>query len=504
MKRLNNRGVSLIEILIAVVIFALCVTPIIAQLASSIRIGQRADDQQAATDYGRSVAETLKQTDLDALFYTVAGREQFADSLAIDSDSMSVAGGYYSIKATGDQGIIIPSGSYIIGKINPGATPIGTGYASVTAMYQALNRGNETLDSSMQEALVRQFEINGTASIDHRDYDVKIELDTEPYAKASLDTTRNYVDPNAVNLGNLSSLDASTSAVIPGLSNYDTTAASAYMSAIISALENSGDETQEAIAVQIKNGNRAITNSVTKTIMVQINKLAEADFNGNQYQVICQVQYESPTIQSQYGVSAADTTMNYVALQQYYKQLPEVYLMYNQFLYYNEYQDDQIQVTNNTGEQAKVYVIRTATDDRAVSGAGLDEDGNPLPPSSLIPTGTNYDRDDKNGSNYLYMTHFNITEDISANPVAIYTNMPLTVTEGGVTTDNINSSVTQPGNRTCKMSVNVPQASIDSVVLPLDQDERYSEQGRTYNIKITLTNQRTGNVTTFDTSKGDY
>lgn len=502
MKRLNNRGISLIEILIAVVIFALCVTPIIAQLASSIRIGQRADDQQAATDYGKSVAETIKQTELDSLLYTATGQSQFADSLGIDLSSMEIEGSYYSVDSDGNNGVVIPAGSYVTGRMTPGS---GTGFASVTAMYQTINLANQLADEASQEALVREFHVTGTAVIDYRHYDVDIALDTKPYAVASLKPATTYIDPNAVNLGNLSSLDASTSAVIPGLSNYDTTAASAYMNAIISALENSGDESKEMLAVQIKNGTRPITNSVEKTITVEINKLAVPDLNGNQYQVICQVQYESPSIQSQYGVSAADTTMSYIALEQSYKQIPEVYLMYNQFLYYNEYQDDQIQVSNHTGEPAKVYVIRTAEDDSAVSGTPVDEDGNPVTPAnSLIPTGTGYNRDDKNGSNFLYMTHFEITEDLDDNPVAIYTNMPLKVTEGDVTSDNINSSLTQPGNRTCKMSVNVAQSEIASVVLPLDQDERYSEQGRAYNIVITLTNQRTGNVTTFDTSKGDY
>lgn len=502
MKRSNNHGISFIEILIAVVIFAMCITPIIAQLASSIRIGQRADDQQAATDYGKSVAETVKQMELDSLLYTTEGQTQFADSLGIDLSSMTLSGSYYSIKSDGSNGAVIPEGSYVTGRMTPGG---GDGFASVTAMYQKLNLANQAAGATSQEALVREFHVVGTANIDHRDYDVDIVLDTKPYAEASLKPATTYQDPNAVNLGNLSSLDASTSAVIPGLSNYDTTAASAYMNAIISALENSGDESKEMLAVQIKNGTRPITNSVEKTITVEINKLPEADLNGNLYQVVCQVRYESPSIESQYGVPAADTIMTYVALQQSYKKIPEVYLMYNQFLYYNNYQDDQIQVANYTGEPAKVYVIRTAKDDSAVSGVPVDADGNPVtPPNDLIPTGTGYNRDDKNGSNFLYMTHFKIVEDIAANPVAIYTNMPLTVSEGGVSFVNINSSVDQPGNRTCKMSVNVPGADIDSVVLPLDQDERYSEQGRAYNIVITLTNKKTGNVTTFDTSKGDY
>lgn len=502
MKRLNNRGVSLIEILIAVVIFALCVTPIIAQLASSIRIGQRADDQQAATDYGKSVAETVKQTDLDALFYTTTGQTQFADSLEIDSSSLTISGSYYSIKADGNQGTVIPAGSYVIGKVDGANPPAGQGFASVTAMYQKINLHNASASDADKEALVREFQVTGTARIDHRDYDIDIALDTLPYAKASLDTSKNYVDPNAVNLGNLSSLDSSLTAVIPGLSNYDSIAAGAYFNAIVSALENSGND---AIAVQIKNGTRPITNSVEKIIEVQIDELSTPDFNGNQYEVTCMVTYKSPSIESQYGVSAADTTMQYVALQQRFKDMPEVYLMYNQFLYYNDYQDDQIQIENNSDEMAKVYVIRTAETDAAVSGnPSGGEDPGATPANDLIPTGTNFDRDEKNGANYLYMTQFDIQNAIDDHPVAIYTNMPLTVTEGGITSDNISSSTDYAGDRSCKMSVNVPASQIGSVVYPLDQDERYSEQGRTYNILITLTNQRTGNVTTFDTSRGDY
>lgn len=64
MKNAKNHGVSFIEILIAVVIFTICIIPITNQLMSGIRIGQKADNQQAATDYATSVAETMKQLEL--------------------------------------------------------------------------------------------------------------------------------------------------------------------------------------------------------------------------------------------------------------------------------------------------------------------------------------------------------------------------------------------------------------------------------------------------------
>lgn len=84
MKRTNNKGVSLIEILIAVVIFTLCITPIVNQLMVGMRISQKADDQQAATDYAKSVAETMKQMQLNSV-YSTTELEDLADVLAAKS-----------------------------------------------------------------------------------------------------------------------------------------------------------------------------------------------------------------------------------------------------------------------------------------------------------------------------------------------------------------------------------------------------------------------------------
>lgn len=500
MKRLNNRGVSLIEILIAVVIFALCVTPIIAQLASSIRIGQKADDQQAATDYGKSVAETMKQMELMDIYSTTA-LDQLAANLGMESSSLSASNSFYSIKADGSQGTIIPAGSYLTGSATPGT---GNPYASVTTMYQTLNTANASLNEDQKEALVREYHFTGVTTIDHRTYDVDIELDTSPYAMASLVPSTDYKDPNAVNLGNLSSLDSKTTALITRASNSDATASVSYFNAVISALENSGNEDDAEYAVQLKNGNQVLTNTATKVTSVVIEEIPGGDANGNHYQVTCELIYSNPTL-SEYGVAAADTEIKYTMLEQRFEKMPEVYLMYNQFLYNNNYADDTIQIDNRTDVKAKVYIIRTAATNEAILNNNPGAEPSPgETPTNLIPTGTGYGRDDRNGSNYLYMTQFNLVEDIDDHPVSIYTNIPVTVTEGATAVPNVSSSTDSAGNRTCKMSINVPQAQVNSVVYPLDQDERYSEQGRVYNIVITLTNQKTGNVTTFDTSKGDY
>lgn len=491
MKRENNKGVSLIEILIAVVVFTILIIPIANQLFTSIRIGQRADAQQAATDYAKSIAETMKQVDISTM-YSTENIEALSDTLGMDS-TLTSSYGFSSVRGDGTAGTSIPANSYLTTMPVTGGS---VSWPSVTAMYQTLNRDNAGREENLQEALVREYTFTGTATVDYRDYEVMIRMDTTPYAVASLNHA-NYYDPNAVNLGNLSSLDADLTAVITNVSNSDITATSSYYSSIISSLESSGDPSDAQIAVQIKNGTRAISERPSKRISITIDEINEVG-NPNKYQVTCEVVYQNNGIVTRYGVPAEAATIRYTPYQQQFVDVPDVYLMYNQFLYNKEYGDDLITVTNNMSDTAKVYVIRTAETDINVS------DVTPLG-GSLIPTETAYDRDVQSGTNFLYMTRFMLINDRATHPVEIYTNIPLIADEGLMSErSNIVSNVDASGSRSGKMSINIPAADIPQVIKALEEDERYSEQGRIYNIYIELTNIETGVVTTFDTSKGDY
>lgn len=523
MKRANNKGVSLIEILIAVVIFTLCITPIVNQLMVGMRISQKADDQQAATDYAKSVAETMKQMQLNSV-YSSTDLENLADILEAKSEevvnnadgttttntlyNLTCNSTFYSIKSNGDIGTVIPKNSYL--STNPPHLPIGevlgTGYTSVDAMYQVLNRYNETVDPADSsapdepEALVRQYHFVGNSTIDYREYNIDIVMDTKPYALESLNTA-DYKDPNAANLGNLSDLDATKTAVITSTSNYDTVAGAAFFNAVIAALENTGTALDAQLAEQLKNGSNTLVDSATKKITITINELPEAD--ANDYEVICAIEYVNTTITRDYSVRAEDATINYVAYQQQFTgtEPPDIYLMYNQFLYNRSFGDDDIIVVNNMNKEAKLYVVRTAETNEGVREA-LNEGV-----QSLVPTNTSEARDMKNGTNYLYQTKFLLSNDPNTNPVSIYTNIPLKQVIGTdmsgepIYGSNLAASTASNASQ-CKMSVNVSDPTM--VVKEMKEDERYSEAGRVYNITVTVTNSKANIVTTIDTSKGDY
>lgn len=487
MKKANNRGVSLIEILIAVVVFTICITPIVMQLTTGIRIGNKAKDQQAATDYARSIAETMKQMQLQE-GYDSTNLSDLESALNITTGSLTAENSFYSVKQDGTAGTIIPENSTL--KSYPGnAAGGGTNYNSITDMYQKLNAANAALASD-KEALVRQYVFKGEANVEYRDYDVEITMDTKPYAMASLKNA-SYTDPNSVNLNNLSDLDANNEALITRASNYDATATLSFYNATVSALQQSNDEDDQQKAVQIMNGNATIGDTATKETIIEVNSISDA--TGNKYQVTCSIVY---TNSDPLGVLGTEKVLTYGVFDQKFKELPEIYLMYNQFVYGTSFQDDLITVENNIKETAKVYVIRTVADDSNInrittlSGA---EDGN------LIPTGKVQYRDDKNGTKYLYQTQFVIENDANVYPVEVYTNIPLQKDDG---TLNIGVKGTA-GDRNYKMVVKANLAPT-YIVRSLSDDERYSAQGRMYDIVVKLTNKDTGAETTFDTSKGDY
>lgn len=496
MKHTNNKGVSLIEILIAVVIFTICVTPIIYQLTLGMRISQRADDQQAATDYSKSIAETMKQMELQST-YTDAALTDLAAQLGIVGDIECTAT-FYSVKADGTNGTVIPRNSYLTSApitAAPDGGSLGTPFNSVSAMYQVLKQANSA-PGAIQEALVREYRFTGEAVIDYRDYDVDIVMNTLPYALSSLNNT-SYTDPNAINVGNLSSLDSSATAIIPSVSNYDAVATASYFNAVISALESTGSEADANLATRIKNGTSPINDQATKEITVTVDGVTKAD-GTPAYEITCGITYNNPSIvgSSGYGVSAEDSVIEYVAYHQQFDKIPDIYLMYNQFKYHRKYGDDKITVVNNTSDVAKVFVVRTAATNNSVMDITKEES------KALVPTDTEQLRDQVEADGtYLYRTQFELKNDLTANPVEIYTNIPLKQTVAGTEVDNIAASSAADAGK-YKMSINVSNPT--SVVKDISEDERYSETGRVYNIVITLTNQKSGNETTIDTSKGDY
>jgi len=67
MKRRNNKGFSLIELIIAVAVMALLITPIIVQLAHTLETSAQAKEKQYADENAEYVMEYFRKTEKNVL-----------------------------------------------------------------------------------------------------------------------------------------------------------------------------------------------------------------------------------------------------------------------------------------------------------------------------------------------------------------------------------------------------------------------------------------------------
>ncbi len=72
-QKLNNKGLSLVEILVAVVILALVTGPLLHSFVSAARYNQRAKERQRTTTAAQSVMEGFKAFDLEELCWQFSG-----------------------------------------------------------------------------------------------------------------------------------------------------------------------------------------------------------------------------------------------------------------------------------------------------------------------------------------------------------------------------------------------------------------------------------------------
>lgn len=572
MKKSNNRGVSLIEVLIAVIVFVICVIPIINQLIAGIRLGQKADDQQAATDYGKSITETVKQIDMEQIFDLNSGyvdKKSLAKFMGLaNADDISVysnigvEANFYSISTEclkdNDKGEkvvdtdklstisqVIKTGSYVIPQSSSVPTFVvedsaksitkenykmtyvsgGTGYTSVTNMYKELERSNAVASADQQQALVRSYKITYSHVLNARSYNVSLVLDNAPYAIRSLLNT-SYTDPNKLNLGNLSSLDSSTTAVIVSASNYDSIAATSIMSSVLNALEVKGN----AKAEQLKQKNQGVVDEFLSADLMPKKTTTITLSGSGPYTVKCDVTYTDQSFfvaGNGWDLPTRTLEFTYPAYKQDFDEIPDVYLMYNQYMYMSTFGSDTIvienDISNTSGSKiidntARIFVVRT--DEKDEDSKDLIQKSGELGADG-VSWKYGYDRDKVDGG-YLYRTMFEISNNTTAPaanpdaahyPVEIYTNVM------GTTPDKIEYITDVSGlyhlkevnndksDNSTKISVTTPSEDGNAwtnVVRLISEDERYSDSGRMYDVNLVLENQVSGVITEYNSSKGDY
>lgn len=72
-RKLNNRGLSLVEVMVGIVILAIVTGPLLSSFVSAMRFNQRAKERQRTTTAAQSIMEGFKAYDVEALCWQFSG-----------------------------------------------------------------------------------------------------------------------------------------------------------------------------------------------------------------------------------------------------------------------------------------------------------------------------------------------------------------------------------------------------------------------------------------------
>ncbi len=336
MAKNNNKGISFVEVIISITIFAILMIPITTKLISSMNINTRTKERQYVTAYAEQAMEYFKGYDFDNI------------PMLKDADGVSVP-----LSSTGKEEKTVT--------VN--ATDV-TYYEYTYTTDVKLGPKKEAYDckvtlSTLDYALrAIGYEVNDAG--EYTEIDPSLVVD----------------DPNAVNLGNVRSMDAYSDAIIWNASNFDSVAEDSMYASKIDKLKMLAEENPTPGSpnydnwLKYLNGTyRFDTNhTVKKNTRIVIQKNADGE-----YVVNCTVEYND--VLSEYTIDPISYNI-YTAT---FANKPNIYLMFNQCMYNNLYADDNI-IIDKTGinnEECNVYIIGTY-ETTGGGEAALDDDGNEI------------------------------------------------------------------------------------------------------------------------------
>lgn len=372
MARSKNKGLSLIEVLISVLIFSILVIPIVSQLVSTMKNSKNAKQQQTTIEYAQSSMEYFKEAPLDEIAtdgdYTVGSVKTYIiddknDIQAPDSSDYNVVKNNYTIDGDGK-------------KVYTYADFKKAQEYKCGGMYEKVATGKAVV-------IEREYEIDDMKlGVKSEHYDCVVTLSTRNYALASLGKTiddegkvaelnagQSKIDPNALNLGNVASIDDSRDAVITNINNFDRTAADSYFSMKSNLLKEHYPAAWESMISGKVDYNMFNKDSVVKHTTIKVTK------DDKKYLVQAVIDYKE--ISAYVSLNTYLTNLEYTAYSKEFEELPDIFFMYNQCVYnggyFNDYitldiSDEVLKEVNDgvVSHNVKLYLIGTQSDDSSV------------------------------------------------------------------------------------------------------------------------------------------
>ena len=383
MAKTNNKGFSLIEIVIAVAILSILLTPIIHQFANTLNTSRRAKALQEANEkasYQMEEFQTVSRDELDDPGYygtPVTKTDNTAELYKTDGTSLSKSVTYTTY-------------TYTLPDCEIGAKK--DKYSNVVVLDDLANKvraqgnaGDPThykiaygLTKTDLEKFGDDFELTNEGSI------VKYDTNGVVTAVACTDTTTDGIavsyiaDPNEVNLGNMHDLDKNSVAMIMGgTSSFDTEAFSALFSKAMDHLRELDYDSWEQALLNVDSESILSTDTLSSSDrLIKIYTDEKTDAKGKYYVVKVDVYYNySYSIQvndldaDKQAQNNFNDTVTYTIFSQNFRtaEAPEIYFEYQPYCISEKgeavkYKADDYFLFDNHVDGCKLYLYKPYRD----------------------------------------------------------------------------------------------------------------------------------------------
>lgn len=304
----KNAGFSMVEILIALAIFAILMVPIVSGIISSLKMTTNAKELQYRNEFAENLMEHIKSVPIE----DITNPNYYYDNIGTTNTTFSALG---------------PSSSFYPADVN------GDG---VVAPDETLKRTKYTLKGQT---------VIGT---ENKTYNYRVEIDNNYYVQKKV-TDNDFLDPNNLALGIVEDIDYNKVALIDGtIHNYDVTAATSLKTKKLQVLKETDEERyrqqMEGQGTDLFAGDQA-----SRMITIEV--------SGNStkgYTVRAILDYMDLSGR----LSSSDNHVQYIPYAKTFEsKLPNIYLMYNPGYYNTDYnKNDYIAIDTSGLEDSNTYV----------------------------------------------------------------------------------------------------------------------------------------------------
>ncbi|MBE5923151.1 MAG: hypothetical protein E7271_01615 [Lachnospiraceae bacterium] len=299
MTRKQNKGVTIVEVVIAMAVFLVLVVPLVSSVVMSIKNTDKAKETQSRNEYAQVLMENLKSTSIADIT-----DHRHPDKLASILTELGADGGQDTLVYNIDES---------------------------TGAYTASNSSGATVMSYTPKATNDGFQITGSTFVGTQKKKYSYVVDFSDVKKESTHGVVEQLDPDIT-------------AIIPAtLSNYDNVAEEALLTAKL-------EEEQDNNLDDVFNDSDDVS-TLRGTGAERVIKVTMSGKKSDGYTVKATLTYTDKGITTR-GIHAK--TQEYEIYKKTFSKIPNVYIMYNPGVYNDKYTDDRFSFDINGMDEFSV------------------------------------------------------------------------------------------------------------------------------------------------------